>query len=195
VFSVTGDTTQAVDWLKVAKNNGARTLAITNHSHSKITKTADLSIYTAGKEVAQEGSTLITEMSQLYVIEQICHYLYQFDSKRIRILHSNNNRINKVQNIKEKSPSKIESDDALLINDALGIYGVMDGATPIDSFKDENGHNSAYLAANLIKGYLESLEEISYLPDEVLKVNSLLKHEMNANGINLTDKSQLWSSC
>ena len=83
VFSVTGDTTQAVDWLKVAKNNGARTLAITNHSHSKITKTADLSIYTAGKEVAQEGSTLITEMSQLYVIEQICHYLYQFDSERI----------------------------------------------------------------------------------------------------------------
>lgn len=111
------------------------------------------------------------------------------------IFHSKNNRVNKVQYIKEKSPSKIESEDALLINDALGIYGVMDGATPIDSFKDENGHNSAYLAANLIKGYLESLEEISYLPDEVLKANSLLKHEMKANGINLTDKSQLWSSC
>lgn len=111
------------------------------------------------------------------------------------VFHSENNRVNKVQFIKEKSPSKIESEDALLINDALGIYGVMDGATPIDSFKDENGHNSAYLAANLIKGYLESLEEISYLPDEVLKANNLLKHEMKANGINLTDKSQLWSSC
>src|SRR5699024_11942724 len=83
----------------------------------------------------------------------------------------------------------------LLRNDSIIIYGFMYGATPIVSFKDENGHNSAYLAANLIKGYLESLEEISYLPDEVLKVNSLLKHEMKANGINLTDKSQLWSSC
>lgn len=111
------------------------------------------------------------------------------------IFHSKNNRVNKIQFIKKKSPSKIESEDALLINDALGIYGVMDGATPIDSFKDENGHNSAYLAANIIKGYIESLEEISYLPDEVLKANSLLKHEMKASGINLTDKSQLWSSC
>src|SRR5699024_628816 len=111
------------------------------------------------------------------------------------IFHSKNNRVNKVQSIKEKSPSKIESEAALLIKDALGIYGVMDGATPIECVKDENGHNSAYLAANLIKSYLESLEEISYLPDEVLKVNSLIKHEMKANGINLTDKSQLWSSC
>lgn len=83
-FSITGDTIQTIDWLNNAKQNGVKTLAITNHSHSDITKIADTIIYTAGKEVAQEGSTLVTEMSQLYVIEQICHHLYEIDGERIR---------------------------------------------------------------------------------------------------------------
>lgn len=82
-FSITGDTLQTIDWLNTAKQNGATTLAITNHSQSAITKVADTIIYTAGKEVVQEGSTLVTEMSQLFVIEQICHYLYEIDGDRI----------------------------------------------------------------------------------------------------------------
>ncbi|WP_269410274.1 MurR/RpiR family transcriptional regulator [Lentibacillus daqui] len=82
-FSITGDTIQTIDWLHTAKQSGATTLAITNHARSDITKIADMNIYTAGKEVAQEGSTLVTEMSQLYVIEQICHYLYEMDYERI----------------------------------------------------------------------------------------------------------------
>jgi len=82
-FSITGDTVPTINWLKKAKESRAKTLAITNHSHSDITKIASSNIFTAGKEVAQEGSTLITEMSQLYVIEQICNYLYKFDSENI----------------------------------------------------------------------------------------------------------------
>ncbi|MDY0393689.1 MurR/RpiR family transcriptional regulator [Virgibacillus halophilus] len=82
-FSITGDTISTIDWLKVAKQNGAKTVAITNHSNSDITKIADTSIYTAGKEIAQEGSTLITEMSQLYIIEEICKHLYEADKDNI----------------------------------------------------------------------------------------------------------------
>lgn len=82
-FSITGDTIPTIDWLKTAKQNGAKTVAITNHTNADITKVADINIYTAGKEIAQEGSTLITEMSQLYVIEQICGYLYKADKSKI----------------------------------------------------------------------------------------------------------------
>ncbi|NBJ69753.1 MULTISPECIES: hypothetical protein [Clostridia] len=61
-------------------------IAITNHSRSPITKIAELILFTAGKEVAQEGSTLITEMSQLFVVEQICQYLHEIDSARIALV-------------------------------------------------------------------------------------------------------------
>lgn len=109
--------------------------------------------------------------------------------------YSNNTKLKKVQFIKGKSPSKQESEDALLMNDNLGIYGVMDGSTPVDSFKDEDGHNGAYLAANLFKHYLESLEKVDYLHHEVLQANQLLKHKMNRNDIDTANKSKLWCTC
>ncbi|MGX4668632.1 MurR/RpiR family transcriptional regulator [Cerasibacillus sp. JNUCC 74] len=84
-FSVTGDTRETLQWLSKVKENGAKTIAITNHSRSPITKIAELILFTAGKEVAQEGSTLITEMSQLFVVEQICHYLHEIDGARIAL--------------------------------------------------------------------------------------------------------------
>ena len=85
-FSITGDTIETLNCLKNSKQNNAKTIAITNHSRSPITKIADLIIYTAGKEVDQEGSTLITEMSQLFIIEQICYYLFEIDEKKIKYM-------------------------------------------------------------------------------------------------------------
>ncbi|MBY7144482.1 protein phosphatase 2C family protein [Virgibacillus sp. NKC19-3] len=109
--------------------------------------------------------------------------------------YSNNTSFEDIQFIMEKSFNKEESEDAYFINDSLGIYGVMDGSTPIDKFKDEYGHNGAYLAANIFKNYFESLNQIQYIHYEILQANQLLKQEMILNNIDLYDKSQLWCTC
>lgn len=111
------------------------------------------------------------------------------------VFYSNNNYPEKIQFIEKKSSLKKEKEDALSINNKLRIYSVMDGSTPIDSFKDEYGYNSAYLAANLIKDYFDSLTTSTYLPLEVLNANKLLKKQMEENKINLNNKTELWSTC
>src|SRR5699024_3818518 len=108
---------------------------------------------------------------------------------------SNNPRLKKIQYIKEKSPAKAECEDALLLNDNASIFGVMDGSTPIDHYKDKNGHNSAYLAANFFKQHLESLDQVDYLHHQILKVNKLLQNEMEKNLIETRNKAELWSTC
>ena len=50
---------------------------------SPITKVSDVVVITAGKAVGKEGSTLITEMSQLFVLEQIFNRLREIDKDRI----------------------------------------------------------------------------------------------------------------
>ncbi|XOQ14265.1 MAG: MurR/RpiR family transcriptional regulator [Shouchella clausii] len=84
-FSITGDTKETIRWLENAKKNKAKSIAITNHSHSPITNIGEMIIHTAGKEIEQEGSTLITQMSQLFVTEQICQHLYELDKDNIEL--------------------------------------------------------------------------------------------------------------
>ncbi|MDY0393690.1 PP2C family serine/threonine-protein phosphatase [Virgibacillus halophilus] len=96
---------------------------------------------------------------------------------------------------RKKSPCKRECEDSFVINDHLGIYGVMDGATPVDHFKDEAGHNGAYLAANIFKNYFESLQAASHLHHEVLQANRLLKQAMESHGVDQAVKPSLWSTC
>ena len=50
---------------------------------SSITKVSDVVVITAGKAIGKEGSTLITEMSQLFVLEQIFNRLREIDKDRI----------------------------------------------------------------------------------------------------------------
>ncbi|MEW9677418.1 protein phosphatase 2C domain-containing protein [Lentibacillus sp. L22] len=109
--------------------------------------------------------------------------------------YSDHANIRKVAYFITTSPAKKECEDALMINDSLGIYGVLDGATPIDDFKDENGHNGAYLAANLFKNHIESLKGVTLLPHEILQANQLLNRTMESYGINQSEKDKLWCTC
>lgn len=111
------------------------------------------------------------------------------------ILDSKRDALKNIQFITMKNPRKKESEDSFFINDDLGIYGVMDGATPIDDFIDKDGHNGAYLASNLFKNYFESLIDIEYLHEEVLRANQLLRNTMKDYKINQKDKTKLWCSC
>lgn len=82
-LSISGETKATIDALKLAKKSGARTICITNNRMSSITKVSDVVVITAGRAIGKEGSTLITEMSQLFVLEQIFNRLREIDKERI----------------------------------------------------------------------------------------------------------------
>lgn len=103
--------------------------------------------------------------------------------------------VQNVEYVSKTSPSKKECEDACILNETLGIYGVLDGSTPMDDFIDEDGHNGAYLAANLLKNYFESLTTSSSLHQEVIRANHLLKNKMADYHIDQAQKHRLWCTC
>jgi hypothetical protein len=100
-----------------------------------------------------------------------------------------------IRHFTKPSPLKREGEDALLLNPARHIYGVMDGVTPIADYKDENGHNGAYLASNTIKAHMERIDSHDSLVDEVIAANRELRQSMLRNGIDIAKKHELWASC
>ncbi|HDX9588430.1 TPA: protein phosphatase 2C domain-containing protein [Bacillus pseudomycoides] len=101
----------------------------------------------------------------------------------------------KIQVFQQKSPFKQECEDALICNEALQLYGVCDGATPLIDFQDENGHNGAYLASHLFQRHFESLFNVDSLQTEVATANQLLQEKMQFYHIDTTKKEQLWCTC
>ncbi|MGL5153251.1 MAG: MurR/RpiR family transcriptional regulator [Clostridium sp.] len=87
-FSISGRNKSTVENLTLAKENGASIVSFTNYDKSPITEVSDITLLTAGKELGEEGSTLITEMSQLFVLEQIFNRLHELDDDRISSLNS-----------------------------------------------------------------------------------------------------------
>lgn len=100
-----------------------------------------------------------------------------------------------IRHYSKPSPQKREGEDALLFNPELQIYGVMDGVTPIADYKDSNGHNGAYLAANLLKTVLERPDAHGSLDDKLKAANGELRRAMIESGIDMRSKHELWASC
>lgn len=71
-FSLSGYTQDIVDALEIAKRNGAKVIAITNHALSPAAEIADLVILSAGKESPMDGGSLSGRVSQLYITDLIC---------------------------------------------------------------------------------------------------------------------------
>ncbi|WP_261130888.1 MurR/RpiR family transcriptional regulator [Bacillus sp. Marseille-Q3570] len=71
-ITVSGSTKDTIDSLKIAKENGAKTIAVTYHARSPITKIADAVLINGGKESPLEGSSLAAKISQLFVIDLLC---------------------------------------------------------------------------------------------------------------------------
>jgi DNA-binding MurR/RpiR family transcriptional regulator len=68
-LTVSGSTKDTIDALRIAKENGAGTVAITQFAKSPITKTADHILLTAGKELPFDGGSVAGKMAQLLVID------------------------------------------------------------------------------------------------------------------------------
>ncbi|MFZ3588972.1 MurR/RpiR family transcriptional regulator [Bacillus sp. DJP31] len=71
-LSVSGSTKDTIDSLQVAKDNGAKIIAITYYARSPITKLADCVLLSGGKESPLEGGSLAAKISQLFVIDLLC---------------------------------------------------------------------------------------------------------------------------
>lgn len=81
------------------------------------------------------------------------------------------------------------------MNASTGFYGVLDGVTPLHDFRDEAGHNGAYLASNLFKHELEHADGDASLKDTILQANRLLSKRMLERGMDLSIKHELWATC
>lgn len=69
VISLSGSTRDLHEAVQVAKDNGCKIIAITNHIHSPISRLADCILLTNGKESPITGGTLTSMTSQMYVID------------------------------------------------------------------------------------------------------------------------------
>ncbi|SFG56611.1 Protein phosphatase 2C [Halobacillus alkaliphilus] len=100
-----------------------------------------------------------------------------------------------IEHVNYTSPDKKESEDAWIINHEAAIYGVLDGATPLDEFQDEKGHNGAYLASRIFKEHFESLVPGADLTEEVRAANSKIYQQMLSYGVDVSQGYMRWSTC
>lgn len=82
-LSISGENSSTVETIGLAKQNGAKIITITNYEESSLAKLGDIVLLTAGQEMGREGSTLVTEMSQLIVLEALFEKLHQLDKENI----------------------------------------------------------------------------------------------------------------
>ena len=84
------------------------------------------------------------------------------------------------------------NEDAVVINERLGIYGVLDGSTSLVPFETNDGKTGGFLASRFVKNNIESLEESSSLLSVLDRANHYLGEEMKNHGIAIDEKEQLW---
>lgn len=84
------------------------------------------------------------------------------------------------------------NEDAVVINERLGIYGVLDGSTSLVPFETNDGKTGGFLASRFVKNNIESLEKSSSLLSILDTANQSLGEEMKNYGIAIDQKEQLW---
>ncbi|QDI92308.1 MurR/RpiR family transcriptional regulator [Salicibibacter halophilus] len=71
-ISLTGSTKDIVDAVQEAKKNQATVIAITNYVKSPLSKYSDLILLTSAKENPLDSGSLVSKVSQLFVIDLLC---------------------------------------------------------------------------------------------------------------------------
>ena len=158
-ISQSGETADTIAALKLAKENGAKTLAVTNVIGSSITREADYSVYThAGPEIAVASTKAYT--SQIVLIAILGIYFSE-------VLKINNSEIDDLKSSILELPSKIE--EVLKKADE-----VKDFARKVYTEKDMFflGRGTDYAVA--LEASLK-LKEISYIHSEAYAAGEL-KH-------------------
>lgn len=71
-ISLTGSTKDIVDAVKIAKENKATIIALTNYAKSPLTKLSNIVLLSSTKESPLDSGSLISKISQLFLIDLIC---------------------------------------------------------------------------------------------------------------------------
>ena len=86
------------------------------------------------------------------------------------------------------------NEDTLVVNEKDGVYGVVDGATSLSDYRDDCGRTGGYIAAHLLASHLQNVPEDTSLTDVVMRANKELRQKMAEAGVDVADKTQLWSA-
>lgn len=90
------------------------------------------------------------------------------------------------------------NEDALIMHEEAGVYGVLDGATSVVPFRGPQGETGGYLASNLVKEILESISVERWqqltLREAVKEANMAMRNKMIEYGIDPEDKEQVWTT-
>lgn len=71
-ISLTGSTKDIVDAVSASKESGATVVALTSYVKSPLTKFADLILLSSAKESPLDSGSLVSKISQLFLIDLIC---------------------------------------------------------------------------------------------------------------------------
>ncbi|HZG70717.1 MAG TPA: MurR/RpiR family transcriptional regulator [Chondromyces sp.] len=71
-ISLTGSTKDIVDTVQIAKEKKAKIIVLTNYVKSPLTKYADYILLTSAKENPLDSGSLVSKITQLYLIDLIC---------------------------------------------------------------------------------------------------------------------------
>src|SRR5699024_4474728 len=71
-ISLTGSTKDIIDAVENSKQNGAKVIAITNYTESPLAEFADIILLTSAKENPLDSGSLVSKISQLYIIDLLC---------------------------------------------------------------------------------------------------------------------------
>lgn len=86
------------------------------------------------------------------------------------------------------------NEDALVINERAGVYGVLDGVSSIVPYLSDKKETGGYIAAQAVKNYFESLDRVEQLTEHVAAANQKLRELMLQANINMEKKDGLWGT-
>ncbi|GHH99583.1 protein phosphatase 2C domain-containing protein [Neobacillus kokaensis] len=100
----------------------------------------------------------------------------------------------KIEKVHIKSDKKNVCEDYFVMKEQQGLFAVLDGATPLCDFANEQGLNGAVLASRIVGEAIKNAEE-GDIQTLMSNANALLLKEMKKYWIDLSKKHERWSTC
>ncbi|WP_308636325.1 protein phosphatase 2C domain-containing protein [Paenibacillus silvisoli] len=87
------------------------------------------------------------------------------------------------------------NEDAIIRNEALQLYGVIDGATSLVPYNGPGGETGGYLAAQLVARTCNEALNADSIMELLVSANDSLRGAMVQAGIDPRHKEGLWTAC
>ncbi len=91
-FSLSGATSDVLESLTIAKENGVNVIVATSYVKSPMTKVADLVLQTSGKSNLIEGGSLANSISQLFIVDLFVTGIMLLDKDQTQLMREKTGR-------------------------------------------------------------------------------------------------------